>query len=404
MKRFLDNIICTLLVFATILLFPLLSLFQISDALEKAFTDFLITDISYSKIRGTETTTADTNIVLVDISSLTNNGIIALIQKIALYEPKVIGIERILEKTANQDLNNAISDELSKVPNLVFAAKYSQYDYDAEKFNIKNSSYKGFVNNSEQGFTNLLIGKEQENFTVREFSPVYSQEGKLDTAFAVKLALKFESSKATNFLNRNNQSEIINFRGNFQKFIFLNSGDLLKNDDEDIDIVRNKIVILGNVYPFSNSYKLSDLYFTPLNERVTGRTFPDMFEVVVQANIISMILNEDFFYVISFEFSIIIAFLACFFNMTVFSLIMTKLEKWYELLSLLIFIAESLLILYLTVYFYHEFNIDLKLNLTLIVFMLSLLVFEGYYQSIKPLTLKTINKLKEKKNEKNMPD
>lgn len=39
---------------------------------------------------------------------------------------------------------------------------------------------------------------------------------------------------------------------------------------------------------------MKDRYYTPLNERSSGRSIPDMFGVIIHANIISMLLDEDY--------------------------------------------------------------------------------------------------------------
>ncbi len=51
--------------------------------------------------------------------------------------------------------------------------------------------------------------------------------------------------------------------------------------------------------------------FTPRNRKVAGRAYPDMFGTVIWANIIAMILNNDYIRELFTAEEFIIALLAC---------------------------------------------------------------------------------------------
>ena len=57
------------------------------------------------------------------------------------------------------------------------------------------------------------------------------------------------------------------------------------------------------------AYSMKDRYFTPLNEKYSGRSHPDMHGVLVHANIISMIQHADYINEVSEVRLYIIAFL-----------------------------------------------------------------------------------------------
>ena len=62
----------------------------------------------------------------------------------------------------------------------------------------------------------------------------------------------------------------------------------------DLSFIKDKIVLLGFMGINLNDKTFEDIFFTPLNERYAGKSFPDMYGVVIQANIISMILNKKY--------------------------------------------------------------------------------------------------------------
>jgi CHASE2 domain-containing sensor protein len=53
---------------------------------------------------------------------------------------------------------------------------------------------------------------------------------------------------------------------------------------------------LGFLGEIIGDYVPGDIFFTPLNKKIIGRSLPDMYGVVVHANIIKMILDKEFIY------------------------------------------------------------------------------------------------------------
>jgi CHASE2 domain-containing sensor protein len=58
---------------------------------------------------------------------------------------------------------------------------------------------------------------------------------------------------------------------------------------------------------------LEDIYYTPMNQTLAGRSLPDMHGIVIHANIIHMILARDYINLMPAWLSIILAFITCYF-------------------------------------------------------------------------------------------
>ena len=128
-----------------------------------------------------------------------------------------------------------------------------------------------------------------------------------------------------------------------------------------------------------------DKFITPLNKYYAGKTRPDMYGVVVHANIISMIMNEDYIDELAPWQEYLIAFLVCLFNVAIFTLIVRKIPHWFDGLSILMQLAHMIVGTLLMIFFLKWFN--LKLNLTLTLAALALVgtcfeLYNGFFRGI----------------------
>jgi CHASE2 domain-containing sensor protein len=209
--------------------------------------------------------------------------------------------------------------------------------------------------------------------------------GKRELAFSTRIAMSYDSLKAEQYLARNKEEEIINFRGNIE-VLRLRLNDL-KSDDtgtsnfatmfnvidyedvfkENFDSLffKDKIVIIGFLGEELGATTWEDKFYTPLNKKIGGRANPDMFGLVVHANIVAMILNQDFINELGEMQKYIIAFLVCLLTVALFIVVDEKLPIWYDALSVVIQLVEIALIMLLVVQVFAIYNFKLDLNLTL---------------------------------------
>lgn len=126
---------------------------------------------------------------------------------------------------------------------------------------------------------------------------------------------------------------------------------------------------------------MDDLHYSPLNERVSGKSFPDMYGVVVHANILSMILNGRYASLASKLTSYFFAFLITFLlNLYYISQINKKKHPAHAKFILVQFLV-ILLILYLFLMIYNWFLFKVSLGPIMISMVLSLELL-GLYKTI----------------------
>lgn len=422
MKKFwLDSLIITVFVFFMLWganAITDLKVFSAFDPIGQAIKDFELTDYVFSQIR--EDPQVDPRIVLVNISDLPRAGLAREIQLISQYKPRVIGFDgffdcegglrdsincpQLLDTLGNLMLANAIQE----AGNVVLGSKLLQSDSLSKTDNNEADSLEIsdpiFDEHSQHGFVTLPTDATyQEDVKIcRSVYPSRMIRGKRELAWSVKLAMIYDSVKANKFLARENDEELINFRGNIEvRQLRLQS---LKNDEtattnfktmfyvvdaEDLlsgnvhpDLFKDNIVMMGYLGDYLGQPAWEDKFFTPLNKKVAGRANPDMFGLVVHANAVAMILNEDYINETPDWLEIVIAFFVCLLTVALFAYINTNLPIWFDALSVFIQLIELLLITIIIIQAFALWNIKLDLTIAIGV---SALVGPAYdvFQSIQ---------------------
>lgn len=394
-----------------------LKMFDAFDPIGQALSDFELTDYAFSNIRPDPD--VEQRIVIVNIGNLSRAGIAEQIRIINQHKPKVIGIDgyfnceggmrdtvncpQLLDTMGNLLLSNAIQEAgnvvlVSKFHQSLSSFKTGAIDvYDSMEF-----SDPIFQDFAASGFANLPTANKadyQEDVKIcRAFVPKLQIDGRDELAFSVKVAMMYDSVKTLNFLERNKQEELVNFRGNIEMqevriasikskelsttkypvmFYALDVNQVL-NEDFIPDIITGNIVIFGFLGAYFGDPAWNDKFFTPLNKKVAGRANPDMFGVVVHANIVSMILNGDFIDELEEWHKYVIAFIFCFFNIALFFYINSKYPVWFDSVSLIIQVTQILLLMFFTVWIFAHSSFKLDLTITIFTIALAGPVFEFY--------------------------
>ena len=214
------------------------------------------------------------------------------------------------------------------------------------------------------------------------------------------MAMVLDAMKTQKFLDRNNLSEVINYRGNVvdtwgstnyhQMFYTLDVDDVLTENFVP-EMIKDKIVIFGFLgEKLGSDPSWADKFYTPLNKKLAGKANPDMFGAVVHANIISMILNEDYVDQMKDWQEVLMAIIICLLNVALFSLINTKLPLWYDGITKLLQFFQLLLYTVIMVLVFDWFTFKFNVTLTLVVVALVGDVFEIYMSVIKNLVFKML--------------
>lgn len=383
----LDVFFSTLSVFVLLFISPYLFSIDFLKPFKDALSDYEITDIYFSKIIPELDIPIETDILVVNTGVPTRNGFKELsdvnyaqiVKALQNFEPSTIAIDH--EFTIQEDEKNYdyVKQVLSSWDNIIVRKDLIKEG----KYFTKTNEISPVVEGVASGYGNFLIKRNKEHSTIRTFPPRVILGKDTLTHIAVKAAQNFNPDAVERMLSRKYETEVINYRGGHQKFEIIDAKQLYKGEF-DPEMITNRIIIMGVVDTSGVSDEFNRTFYTPLNESITGRTFPDMHGVIINSNIVSMILTDEYFKRVPQWVSFAITFFVCYINMLFFGYIGWRNKKWYEIAALLTFVFESVLLAIINVNLVNAYQIQINFTASIIAAALSIPVFELYTDSFKP--------------------
>jgi CHASE2 domain-containing sensor protein len=413
-KRFfnLDIIFATLFVFGLLLGVSQIEInTDIIDPIGQALDNFQTTDLVYTAIR--ETPKKDTMITLVNMGNLSRGELGVLMMNLNKYNPAVIGIDaRFLKDKTPYYLENGLEDgdsvlaySFSQTKNLVLVTDMLR-DEETGLVDSIVTSHPKFMRYANGAFANMITSKND----FRVARKVLTKEqalGKRQVFFPVRIASFIDSSKAERFLARNKELETIYYRGNINNF----SGETDKFGQKDafnkIDVqegmegtfdpklVTGKAIVMGYLGESiqNDKYWDEDKFYTPLNRKFAGKSFPDMYGVTVHANIVSMVLNETYVDELDPNITLAINLFLCIMGVVIFSYIHHYIKLWWDGLSVICFLFMILALIIFRLYIFDWYFLEVDIDMALVFLFVLGNFLELYYEYAKPGFLWTVQKV-----------
>lgn len=413
-----DNL---MIVLATILAVWLLSVipqnFDFLNPIGQALGDMDMTDMVFSKFRDKENIEADTNIVIVNIGVLSRAEIAEQLRRINAQEPRAVGIDAFFRKPKDAEGDSLLAAAMAETKDLVLVSKVAFREESKEgpveqwesskvegerSFDSLETSMAMFRQHAYTGFSNFIINQQASFMTTRDASFKERCAGRDELSFPIRLANIIAPDAAQRALARGNAQEVINFRGNMEKFYYFDADQVL-DPEVDLSVMRGKVVLMGFMGASLEAKSIEDNFFTPLNPQYVGRSHPDMYGVVVHANVLSMILHGNYIDTMPHWASLMVGLGLLCINVMLFTFIYSRFENWYDTLALILQVGESILILYLIVTVFASMNYKLALTPALVGVALVGTVHDLYQDSIKKIILSSWAKARRKFASKQEP-
>ena len=375
------------------------AIFDFLDPIGDALEGYEMTDQVFSNEQWRVPPPVEQDIIIINMGFVCRRVTAEQINIINSFGPKVIGLDANFRNLKPDTLGDLLlAEALANTPNVVMYAKLLD-NGDDFIWNDIEYAHPVFTQDHKTASVNLAIetegGLQWMHKTSRSFLPREllrnKETGEIDTvlAFGVEIVKMFEPEKAKKFLDRNVEEELINYSGNVldygltrtgTRFFALDWWQVLDTMQYTPDLLEDKIVLIGFLGAnFDDKLTVEDKYYTPLNSKYTGRSNPDMFGVVIHANIIAMILNEQYLDQMSDASAWLLAVLVCFLNVVVFSIIYYKMDKWYDGVTKLMQLVEALILTFIIIIVFHYFNFKLNLTWTIIAVLFAGDSLEVYY-------------------------
>ena len=372
---FFSTILSSVIVLLLVLLFFNVRWF---NPIHKAFYDFSFLDVFYSE-KFAEPEKINTDIVLVNAGH-DRERIVELLGKIIETKPKVIGVDIIFKDKKKDAYVDSTLAELLKNDNII-----TSYEIDKNSI-IPNHPYFG---NSKAGFVNFNF---DSTTVVREFQGYTKMDGIERASFGVQVSKNYLEDKWSDFdYNRKlRRLQTVKYSGKYDSFLYLEYDDF--NAYEKKKILKDKIVILGYLGdPTGNEFDIEDKEFTPLNKYYTGRSEPDTYGTTIHANIVNMLIKNDFMVTISNTWLVIITFLSMYFSTIFYMKINRKYKISFRTRKRTFQFFMSIFVLFLSFWL---FKLNLVLKPTIII--VGIILAGSYFKYYKHLT----RYLKSKTNKK----
>ena len=305
-----DTIFATLWVFVFIIALGLIPInFYFLNPLKLALKDFDINDVTYSNLGKGKDIEIDNRIVIINIGHADREGLSMIIDKAASMKPKVMGLDALFDGPREPSQDSLIQQSFRRHKNLVGAVRINWEEHN-DSFYLSRNHFLGDV--AQYGYVNF---DNEDLETTRMFFPFKETPDTLYEFFASALVRNYEPGAYERLKKRKKKLEIINYTRRTNKYLVIEAEDLMLDQVEDT-VLRGKIALLG--YINTNPYDIEDKKFTPMNERFAGKSVPDMNGIVVHANIISMVLDNNYIKKLPSWVNLLVAVLICWLHMSFF--------------------------------------------------------------------------------------
>ena len=263
--------------------------FEFARPIRQGFLGFDIYDLFYSG-NNLNNTKHDPNIILVEIAD-DRKAIADQINLIQKYAPAVLGIDAVFQNKGEPVADTKLMQAFNHSNNIIFSSEFD-INHVTGQLTLVRSFFEKKNTHYQSGFTNFWGSPVS---VIRNYPPFYKVGDSTYLAFTSVIIKKISPEKFKKLRERNNESEIINYTGNLESYTSITKEELqLYAATGQLDsLLARKIVLLG-YFVKDKSLVINDLYFSQLNEQVAGKSLPDMYGVVIHANILSMILNENY--------------------------------------------------------------------------------------------------------------
>lgn len=367
-----EALVASLLVIAADILLSFLPWkFELIRPIKQGFDDFSVYDLRYAETDPT-VTRMDTGITLLQIGD-TRQEIAEELDRIAAFHPRVVGIDAIFNNPADPHTDSSLVAAARKIQHLVIASDYFR-NKDTEY--VHTSFFKSRVPGVQEGSYNFV---EDSVDIKRHFRPFFSLGNQPYPSLPARMLQVIAPNDYQHLLDHHKGPGTINYAGNLEHYNVVTLDRLLHplpNEDPG-DYFRDKIVFIG-FFKADKPDVLEDMHFTPMNPRRGGKSFPDMYGVVIHANILEMMLGHRYVHTLCDPGVYAITFIIIFFIDIFYIRRLSRSRKHNHFLLFLLQFVLAIGLLYLSLLIFEWFNVELDPMPLLIAVVLSFEIFWLY--------------------------
>jgi CHASE2 domain-containing sensor protein len=366
-----DTIFATIWVFIFIFGLGLIPLnLGILNPIKLGLKDFDFNDIYYSKSKNTDSIIVDNRITIINIGYADREGIAHMIDKVAEYKPKVMGLDALFSGPRDPVKDSILRETINRNKNLVLAVKF-QLD-SAGKFMTDGNYFK--TDSTLFGYANFPTKGDKE--TVRSYFPFKSDKHLTIPSFSSALVKKYDPEAYKKIEKKGDKQTLINYSRQYnyekKKYWVIEDFEISPPDES---LIKDRIVLFA--YVNANPLDIEDKKFTPMNEKFAGKSWPDMNGIVVHANIISMVLDKTYIKKVPSWANFLIGVVVCWLFMSFFIRYYLESHIWFHLVAKIVQVLSAFLFIWLGIIVFERYRlkVDLKLSILVIIMAVDVIYF-----------------------------
>lgn len=372
-----DTIFATIWVFIFIVVLGSIPLnLGILNPVKLGLKDFDFNDMYYSKVGNNQKKELDSNIVVINIGMADREEIAMIIDKVASFSPKVMGLDALFDGPRDPYKDSLLNETIRRHKNLVLATKY-QTD-STGKLIAGTNFFK--TDSTLFGYVNFPYNDDRE--TIRTYYPFKRDEKNHQLvlpSFTSTLVRIYDSAKYHDIVKKIDKKLTINYTRKVtdkkKQYQVVEPGDLMA-DQVESKAIKGKIALLAYVNIATTD--IEDKKFTPLNEKYAGKSWPDMNGILVHANIISMIMEKNYIKKVPLWGNLLLAIIVCWLHMSFFIHYYLESHIWFHLVAKIAQVLSAFLFVGLGIVIFSKYGLKVDMKLSLIVIVLAVDVIYFY--------------------------
>jgi len=362
LKNTLHCLLITLLVFWIMFVGTMIPISLSSlNPFKKGQLDYDYTDLVYCKFK--EQNNFDDRIVLVNVNKPERTKIAEAIDSLRNYKARVIGIDVIFEGRKTLEGDSILATAINKTNNLVLGDIFKS----EETKTLPHTCDSLFCNKDNVAFVNYVA---KPNMSIRYVSPFEIVNDQKVNAFSSAILKKYDAARYDTLSARCNNVEQINYRGSVDSYVQMNISEVLTNPAV-ASSVKDKIVLMGYLGEGDWGLSIRDKFFTPLNEQLALRSLPDMYGLVIHANVLSMMLDNNYINASSPWVTRIVSFIFVFILVWIFRRFFLTFNPGYFKAARVIQLGIFFALFLLATLLFYKYNYRLNLTLVLVGVVIS---------------------------------
>lgn len=329
----------------------------------------------------------ENRIVLVNCGKPDRGRLAALVERLHAAEAKVIGIDLFFDEIRKTATDTALQQALEKAGNIVLAAKLSEQNAQFDEFEELIGVHPFFDRNVELGYVNFPAN---ETKTIRLFSPYERVNGDWHPAFSTQIVKQFDGDALDKLDQRKNPVEYIYYIGDKEDYTRFELEYLVDSltIDQARRVIRDKIVLVGYVPENDWFNQLTDRFYTPWNKNYAGKSIPDMFGVVIHANVISMMLSGNYINDTPVWVKWFLSLVFCYVNVVLIHWMYLKFHESFHGITRALQGVEFLVIFFLIAFLFYHYRIRFEFGPGIYALLLAydiIMIYEHFLRNRIPV-------------------